>query len=122
MTAANVHDSRQLLPLINAIPRVRGRVGAPRQRPGSVCADKAYDSRRLRNELLRRGVVPEIPQRYETEDGLGRDRWRVERTLAWYRQFRRLKLCYEKLPEMHQGFLDLATCLITFRRFPEAFC
>jgi transposase len=122
MTPANVHDSRQLVPLIDAIPPVRGKVGAPKRRPAAACADKAYDSRRLRQELQSRGIDPEIPRRGSEDDPLGLFRWPVERTLAWYHQFRRLKLCYEKGEEMHQAFLDLATCFITYRRFRGVFC
>lgn len=44
LTAANRHDVTQLLPLLQAIPHVRGKVGRPRHRPGSVIGDRAYDS------------------------------------------------------------------------------
>lgn len=49
-------------------------------------------------------------------------RWVIERTIAWYRQFRRLRVCYEKRPDIHAAFLDLATTLITFRRWQSLFC
>lgn len=122
MTPANVHDSRQLTSLIDAIPAVRGRVGAPKRRPAAACADKAYDSRQLRDELRTRNIFPEIPRRGREDDPLGLFRWPVERTLAWYHQFRRLKLCFEKTHDMHQAFLNLATCFITYRRFQGVFC
>ena len=102
-----MHDSQQLIPLVEAIPPVRGKVGAPKRRPAAVCADKAYDSQRLREALRSRGITPDIPRRGSATDPLGQQRWPVERTLAWYHQFRRLKLCYEKHRDMHQGFLDL---------------
>ena len=44
VTGANRHDVTQLLPLIDAVPPVRGKVGRPRRRPDSLCADRAYDS------------------------------------------------------------------------------
>ena len=34
-TGANVHDVKQLLPLVDQIPPVAGKVGHPRQRPES---------------------------------------------------------------------------------------
>jgi hypothetical protein len=37
LTAANGHDSRQLQPLLAAVPAVRGKVGRPRRRP---CLDR----------------------------------------------------------------------------------
>ena len=46
VTAANVHDSRQLQPLVLAIPALRGKTGRPRQRPEVVQGDRAYGSRR----------------------------------------------------------------------------
>lgn len=122
MTAANVHDSQRLLPLVDAIPFVQGAVGAPRQRPARVCADKAYDSRALRQGLRDRHIVPELARRGADEPPLGSDRWIVERTIAWYRQFRRLRVCYEKRPDIHYGFLDLATVAITFRKWRAMFC
>lgn len=41
LTAANVNDGLMLLALIDAISKVRGKVGSPRHRPDSVTADKA---------------------------------------------------------------------------------
>ena len=122
VTPANVHDSQRLLPLIEAIPAVPGAVGAPRHRPARVCADKAYDARALRQELRRRKIIPEIARRGTDDVPLGRTRWVIERTIAWYRQFRRLRVCYEKRPDIHAAFLDLATTLITFRRWQSLFC
>ena len=49
LSAANAHDSTQLLPLVDAIPPIigpRGRPGRPRKRPAKLHADKAYDSSR----------------------------------------------------------------------------
>ena len=47
--------------------------------------------------------------------GLGRWRWVVERTFAWLNQFRRLRLRYEKRPDMHLAFLTLACILICWK-------
>src|SRR3954470_9558648 len=44
VTAANVPDVKQLEPLVDAIPPVRGKPGRPRRRPKEVYADRAYDS------------------------------------------------------------------------------
>ena len=47
LSAANVHDSKLLEPLVDAIPAIvgpRGRPGRPRFRPSKLHADKAYDS------------------------------------------------------------------------------
>jgi hypothetical protein len=40
LTGGNRNDVTQLLPLLDAIPSVRGRVGRPRRRPDSLFADR----------------------------------------------------------------------------------
>ena len=35
-------------------------------------------------------------------------RWFIERTISWFHQFRRLRIRWERQPEMHQVFLSLA--------------
>jgi transposase len=55
LTGANRHDVTQLLPLIDKIPRVKGKRGAPRCRPGLVQGDRAYDSEPHRRALKKRG-------------------------------------------------------------------
>jgi len=56
--------------------------------------------------------------RRETEhgSGLGRDRWVVERTFAWLHNRRRLLLRTDRRHQTHEAFLDLARCLICWRR------
>src|SRR5436190_12495088 len=44
LTGANRHDVTQLLPLLDSIPHVKGKVGAPRFRPERVQGDRAYDA------------------------------------------------------------------------------
>ncbi len=55
LTGANRHDVTQLLPLVEKIPHVRGKVGAPRFRPRQVQGDRAYDSEPHRQTLKKRG-------------------------------------------------------------------
>jgi transposase len=58
LSAANVHDSRWLEPVIDAIPSIigpRGQPGRPRKRPAKLHADKAYDSSEKRRALRARG-------------------------------------------------------------------
>ena len=55
LTGANRHDVTQLLPLIDKIPHVKGKVGAPRFRPKHVQGDRAYDSEPHRQALKKRG-------------------------------------------------------------------
>ena len=120
LSAANAHDSTQLLALIDAIPSIigpRGRPGRPRKRPAKLHADKAYDYPHLRRALRARGIAPRIARRGIDSSGkLGRHRWVVERTLAWLLGFRRLGVRYERRADILQGLLHLA-CALTCLRF-----
>ena len=116
LTAANAHDVTQLLPLIDAIPAVKGKPGRPRRRPQRAQADRAYDSEPHRRELRRRGIEAVLAKRNtEHGSGLGVFRWVVERTISWLHQFRRLRIRYERRPEIHEAFMSLACSLICWR-------
>jgi transposase len=111
-----------LIPLLDSIPPVRGRVGRPRQRPDRVTADRGYDHDKYRRQLRRRGIKPEIARRQtEHGSGLGSVRWVVERTFAWLHQFKRLLVRYDRRAEIHQAFLALGCCLVCFRRLRRSF-
>jgi transposase len=114
LTAANVHDSRMLEPLIDAIPPLRtGRPGRPRSRPEKLHGDKGYDYNRCRAACRRRGIQHRIARRgIASSEKLGRHRWVVERTLAWLARYRRLTIRYERLVAVHRAFLHLGCALI----------
>ena len=113
LTGANTHDVTQLVPLIDAIPRVRGKRSRPRHRPDEVYADRAYDSEPHRQELRSRGIEPHLATRRTPHGtGLGIFRWVVERTLAWLHQNRRLRTRYERRADIHEAFLSIGCALI----------
>ena len=125
LSAANVHDSKLLEPLVDAIPPIigpRGRPGRPRFRPAKLHADKAYDSAEKRRALRARGITPRLARRgIESSERLGQYRWIVERTLAWQLGCRRLGVRYERRAFLLQGLLHLACSLICIRfLFPAA--
>ena len=71
---------------------------------------------RLHRELWARGVKPVMARRATTHgSGLGRLRWVVERTFAWLHFFRRLRLRWERRPELHQAFMHLGCAVICQR-------
>ena len=95
VTGGNRNDVTQLIPLLDAIPPVRGRRGRPRRRPRSLYGDRAYHSRESRGELRRRRIQAKIAWPKSAHgSGLGRERWVVERTIAWLHQYRRLRVRY----------------------------
>lgn len=119
LSAANAHDSTQLLPLVDAIPPIigpRGKPGRPRKRPAKLHADKAYDSSTLRRALRARRIAPRIARRgIDSSERLGRHRWVVERSLSWLLGCRRLGLRYERRADLLNGLLHLACALICLR-------
>ena len=124
LTAANCNDVTQLLPLLEAIPPVRGKRGRPRRRPQALVGDRGYDSKAHRRELRARRIRPRIAKR-ETEhgSGLGKQRWVVERTISWLHQHRRLRVRYERRADIHEAFLSIACSLICLKHLERsAFC
>jgi len=113
LTGANAHDVTQLIPLVDAIPPVRGRRGRPRRRPQRVQGDRAYDSGSHRRELRKRHIRPVLARRNTDHgSGLGVHRWVVERTVSWLHQMRRLRVRYERRDDIHEAFLTLGCILI----------
>lgn len=89
LSGANVPDGQKLLAVVDTIPFVRGKRGRPRHRPDKVHADKAYDDKKLRRGLRRRGIEPRIARRgVESTEKLGRFRWVAERTFSWQQNAR----------------------------------
>ena len=114
LTAANVHDSMVFEELVDGIGPIKGAGrGRPRKRPEKLHADKAYDARRCRDALGRRRIKVRIARRgIESSEKLGRHRWVVERTLAWFSKYRRLTIRYERRDDIHEALLSLGCSLI----------
>lgn len=77
-------------------------------------ADKGYDSKKLRCELLLTGIYPLIPYR-NNRSGIAswvkRVRWKVERSISWLKRgCRRVATRWERLREAYEGIVLLALC------------
>jgi transposase len=122
LSAANTHDSQLVEQLVDAVPAIigpRGRPGRPRKRPAKLHADNGYDFPGCRRLLRRRGIRPRIARRgIESSQRLGRQRWKVERSLAWLLANRRLTVRYERRADILQAFLYLACALICAGKLP----
>jgi transposase len=115
VTGANRNDVTQLIPLVDAVPSVRGKIGRPRRRFKRVLADRGYDHDKYRRLLRARNIQPVIARRYtENGSGLGKERWVVERTISHLHQARRLRQCYERSDRMRLAFLKLRACQLRY--------
>ena len=123
MTPANVNEVEKLIPLVDAVPAIAGRVGHPRRRPEKVQGDRAYQSAAHEAELRQRRIEPVLAKR-RTRHGshLGKFRWFIERTLSWFKQFRRLRVRYERYAGMYYAFWKLASAIICYRIYASGFC
>ena len=120
ISAANTPDAHLLFPLLDSLAPVRARYGRPRQRPGKLHGDKAYDQKAIRAEVRRRGITVRIARKgVESSERLGRHRWIVEAVLAWLMNNRRLARRYERKAEHFQAFADLAAILLCHRRLAK---
>lgn len=120
ISAARVHDSRFLIPLVESIPTVK----AWREEPANVQVSLMIE-RTLRKHIGI-GCAGEASQllsslRRRVACEAGPVAWVVERTLGWLHRFRRLRIGHERRGDMHQSFLSLACSLICWR-YVERFC
>jgi hypothetical protein len=116
LSGGNRNDVTELEPLIDKIPPVRGRRGRPRRRPERLYADRGYDHDKYRKVVGGKGIRARIARRGQPHgSGLGTVRWVVERTIAWYHGMKRLRIRWERRDDIHEAFLNLATCIITYR-------
>lgn len=97
-----------------------------RRLPKRLLYDLAADSDPLRQRLRRRGVELICPHRTNrvkpaTQDGRSlrryRRRWKIERSISWLQNFRRLVTRYEYHAHLFLGFVQLACLIIVLRRF-----
>jgi transposase len=106
-----------LIPLIDAIPPIAGKVGGALTKPQQVMGDRAYDSQAHRMQLSGRGIATAIARRNsEHGSGLGIFRYVVEQTLALFHQFRRLRTRFDRRDDIHEAFMSLGCSMICWRR------
>lgn len=115
--AANHHESKLVQQLFDFMLTA--------QLPERLIGDKAYDSDGLDDELADKGVEMIAPHRRNrkpenaTQDGRSlrryKRRWKVERTIAWIQNFRRLCIRWERSTMLFQGFLHLGCTFLLLR-------
>lgn len=105
------------MPLIEAVPPVRGRRERPRRRPDRLYADRAYDHDKYRKLVRNTGIQPVIARRgTDHGSGLGIHRWVVEHAFALLHWYRRLRIRWERRDDIHEAFLSIGCSIICWRR------
>jgi transposase len=123
LTGGNRNDVTQLIPLIQAIPPIRGKRGQPLHRPRRIYADRGYDHDVYRDKVRRYQISPHIARRGTAHgSGLGAHRWVVEGALALVHWFRRLRMRWEIRDDIHEAFITLGCAVICWRRLRNAPC
>lgn len=121
LAPGNIHD-------LDLATATVGKVKVGRKtRPGIVLADKGYDSRFFRKSLRRRGIRTNIPERTfqrrkkrgrppKYSRYLGKKRYTVERTNAWWKSFRRLHFRFDRYASSFEALFYLGAIVICVRR------
>ena len=121
ITSANTHDVTVAIDTVDSTVIKRPSLSKPKhnQKKQNLCLDKAYHSKEIEQEIIKRGYIPHI--RYRRDEQIFRRkhplrRWVVERTNSWHNRFRKLFTRYEKKDENYLGLVQLANSLIVYRR------
>lgn len=95
------------------------------QTPERMIGDKAFDSDELDEAMAARGTEVIAPHRKNrrpenrTQDGRAlrryKRRYKVERTISWFENFRRLCIRWEKSTKMFEGYLHLGCTILLLR-------
>jgi len=127
ITSANTHDVTVAINTVDSIVIKRPSSSSSskpnyKQKKQNLCLDKAYHSKEVELEIVKRGYIPHIRHRREKEKRIFHRkhhparRWVVERTNSWHNRFRKLFTRYEKKDENYLGLVQLANSIIVYRR------
>lgn len=94
-----------------------------------LCLDRGYDYDACRETAASHGYRPHIPAKASAEQPLPPPgdparhqphRWVVEVGHAWFNRFRRLLIRWDKQAVNYLAFIQLAACLIIYRKLRHA--
>jgi putative transposase len=126
LSAANRHDLKSLADLIGEGKLLTAERKAPTgDEPQHLCLDKAYDAEEADELLDELGYTGHIKRQGESESasesGVGEPvhparRWKVERSISWMNNMRKLRTRWEKKAENYRGLWLLTIALVIYRR------
>jgi len=101
-------------------------VPAPQeQEQRHLLLDRGYDTPACRQLAVDEGLVAHIPKNKAADQPIPAPgdperhparRWVVEVGHSWFNRFRRLQVRWEKRQDLYLGFVELAACLIIWRK------
>lgn len=114
---ANQRDEELVEPMLKQFPHLPDQHGKKRTKPKTLQGDRGYGFVWIIKLLVRLMITSLLAPRGSPHgSGLGKTRYVVERTLAWFSNYRRLKLCYEKTGLHFRAFHVIAACDICAKR------
>jgi putative transposase len=118
ITSANTRDMKAAKDTLDRVI-----VQRPSCKQNLCMSYKAYDFLEIEGEANKRRYIIHIPHKGEEErikniiHTTTIKRWVVERTISWHNRFRKLLLIrYEKKSTNYLAIVQLACCLILYRR------
>lgn len=132
ISSANTHDIKLVTDVMDNVIIRRSspstKCNSSRNRKlQHLCLDKAYNSKTVKQAIVKRGYVPHIPYKrnrgqkieavYKKKYPSAKNRrWVVERTNSWHNRFRKLFTRYEKKAENYLGLVQLSCSVIIYRK------
>jgi transposase len=131
ITSASTHDIKAVTCVIDNVVIKRPIASSTRKNKlikQHLCLDRAYNSKVVEQQIVRRGYVPHIPHKRKRGEQINekektcqkrypaRRRWVVERTNSWHNRFRKLFTRYEKKAENYLGLVQLSCCVIIYKK------
>lgn len=132
LSGANRHDCKKLADLLGARVIKRPEAGRDEERAvaeAHLCLDRGYDYATCRETAIKHGYTAHIPKKASKDTPLPAvddpdrhppRRWVVEAAHSWFNRFRRVLVRWEKKAEHYLGFVQLAACLIIYRKLASA--
>ncbi len=128
-------DARMLVSLPDAVPDAVPDAGVEEPTEPTetterhLCLDRGYATVACRETAAAHGYVPHIPPKGSAAAPVPPPgdparhpprRWVVEVSHSWFNRFRRLLIRWEKKGANYLGFVQLAACLIIYRKLRHA--
>lgn len=113
ITPANVRDEVPVEQMLKSLPAIKQLKGRPRRKPHALLGDRGYGFPWTIATIALLGILSLLcPRGSPHGSGLGERRYVIERTMSWFGNFRRLKLCYERTGQRFLTFHQLAASVL----------